>query len=79
MNRGHWGGLAGAPLGALAHLLTAWLSGFREAALTGAALHAVLRLAAVLAEVRTLFTCRVCVWFGLEPVPGLARCCRLCI
>ena len=74
MNRGHWGSLAGAPLGALAHLLTAWLGGFREPVLTGAALTAVLRLAAVLAEACTLSTCRVCAGFGLKP----ARRCRLC-
>lgn len=54
MNRGHWGGLADAPLGALAHLLAVWLGGFREPVLTGAALHAVLRLAAAVAEVCTL-------------------------
>ena len=54
MNRGHWGGLAGAPLGALAHLLAAWLGGFREPVLTDAALTAVLRLAAAVAEVYAL-------------------------
>lgn len=63
VNRGHWGGLAGAPLGALAHLLAAWLGGFREPVLTGAALTAVLRLAAVLAEVCALSTCRVYLGF----------------
>ena len=60
VNRGQWGGLAGAPLGALAHLLAAWLGGFREPVLCGAALHAVLRLAAALAEVCVLSTRRVC-------------------
>ena len=54
MNRGHWGGLAGAPLSALAYLLAAWLGGFREPVLTGAALTAVLRLAAAVAEVYAL-------------------------
>lgn len=54
VNRGQWGCLAGAPLGALAQLLQDWLGGFREPVLTGAALHAVLRLGSALTEARAL-------------------------
>ncbi|KAK9826422.1 hypothetical protein WJX81_003377 [Elliptochloris bilobata] len=50
VNRGQWGGLGGAPLGALVHLMQAWLGGFREPVLCGAALHAVLRLASVVLQ-----------------------------
>ncbi len=51
MNAGRWGGLAGAPLGALVHLAHAWVGAFQEPVLTGAALAALLRLAAALSEV----------------------------
>jgi len=51
VNAGRWGGLAGAPLGALVHLAHAWVGAFQEPVLTGAALAALLRLAAALSEV----------------------------
>lgn len=54
VNRGQWGCLAGPPLGALAQLLQDWLGAFREPVLTGAALHAVLRLGSALTEARPL-------------------------